>query len=530
VQYNRVFRTLALALIFALLVLPLAATPAPAQTTPVLTLTPASGMPGTIVTVTGTDFDAVNNKTVYILFKNEYTHVSVDVTNGTFTTTFTVPSDAAAGTASVTVQYGTWIYPPPGPECLVASASFVVLKCQITLSPSSGGIGDTVTVSGTGFDLSSNVTIYFDSATAGTATTDTSGNLADTTFTVPQAPRGNHTIKVQDAKSNYATATFTVTQKITITPTSGAPGKTVTVTGKGFGAAKTVTIKYNAEVVSTNPTTVNTDGTGSFTASFTVPTSGAGTYVVEASDGTYTASANFAITINANLSQTTTEASPGHVGMEITMSGTGFKPNTQIKITYTSAPIVVATVNSNDEGAFSATFKIPKSEHGTHTITASDGTNTLQATFIMEQAAPAIPTLLLPANEAKAKSRPVFEWENVAKDINDADELSVPVTYDLQIASDADFSNIVLEKTALPTSGYALLKAETLESTEKEAPYYWRVRAVDAASNTGDWTDPRTFYVSGSDWGLYALIGAGVLVIFFLGFWAGRKSKRSEYY
>jgi hypothetical protein len=487
-------------------------------------------MVGTTVTVTGTGFDNFSNRTLYILFNYEDTHVSVDATSGTFTATFTVPSDAPFGTTSVTVQYGTPVYPPPGPECILASAAFVVLKCQITLSPLSGGIGDTVTVSGTGFDASSDVTIYFDSTDAGTATTDTSGDLADTTFTVPQAPRGNHTIKAQDDSGNYANATFTVTQKITITPTTGAPGKTVTVNGKGFGASKTVTIKYNAAAVSTNPTTVNTDATGSFTASFTVPTSGAGTYAVEASDGTYSASANFIITINFTLSKTTTEASPGNVGMEITMSGTGFKPNTQIKITYSTKPIVVATVNSNDEGAFSATFKIPKSEHGTHTITASDGTNNLQATFIMEQTAPAAPTLLLPANGAKANSRPVFEWENVAKDINDADELSVPVTYDLQIAYDADFTDIVLEKTALPTSGYALLKAETLESTEKEAPYHWRVRAVDAASNTGDWTDPRTFYVGGSDLGLYALIGGGVIVIFFLGFWAGRKSKRSEYY
>ena len=212
------------------------------------------------------------------------------------------------------------------------------------------------------------------------------------------------------------------------------------------------------------------------------------------------------------------------------MSGTGFKPNSQIHITYTSTPIALATVTSNSEGAFSATFKIPKSEHGTHTITASDGTNTLQATFTMEQTAPATPTLLLPPSGEKAKSRAVFEWENVTKDVNDADELSAPVTYDLQIASDAGFTSIVLEKTALTTSGYALLKGERLESTEKEAPYYWRARAVDAASNAGDWTSSRTFYVGGSDWGLYCLIGAGVLLVFFLGFWAGRKTKRSEYY
>ncbi len=486
--------------------------------TPKVTLSPSSGAVGDTVTVNGTGFKASSSVTIY--FDTTSVGTATTDANGSFNgATFTVP-ESLRGTHTVKGKDADGDSP---------TVDFTISQ-KVTITPTSGSVGDTVTVNGTGFAASSNITIYFDTTNVGTATTNATGSFTNNTFTIPSTSRGSHIIKAQDASSNYATATFAVAHKITITPTNGAPGMTVTVNGSGFGASKTVTIKYNAAAVTTTPATINTDATGSFTASFIVPASVAGTYAVEVSDGTYSASTNFTITINITLSEITSEASPGHVGMPITISGTGFKPNSQIKITYTSTPIEVAVTSSDNQGAFSAPFEIPKSEHGAHTIKASDGTNTLEAAFFMEQTAPATPKLQLPASGEEAKSRAVFDWENVTKDVNDAEEPSTPVTYDLQIASDADFTNIVLERTELTTSGYTLLKGERLESTEKEAPYYWRVRAVDAASNASDWTSSRTFYVGGSDWVLYGLIGAGVLLIFFLGFWAGRRSKRSEYY
>jgi hypothetical protein len=527
-QHNRVFRTLALALIFALLVLPLLATPALAVVTPTITLSPTSGVPGATVTVTGIDFDAYNSRTIYVLFDHNPTYQHTTVTNNGFTIAFTVPTTATPGIKHVTIQLDEPTYPPSQPE--LATSTFTVLTCQVTISPSGGYVGDTVTVDGTGFEANSSVSIYFDSTSVQTVQSDATGSFNDKTFTVPPSYRGNHTVKGKDANNDSPTVNFAVSQKITTTPTGGAPGLPVTVNGTGFDHDKTVTIKYNAVAVTTTPATVSTDTNGSFSASFIVPSSVSGSYTVQASDGTNSASTNFAITINVTLSQTTSEASPGHVGMEITFSGTGFKPNSQIKVTYTSTTITVATVTSDNEGAFSATFDIPKSEHGAHVIAASDGSSTLQATFFMEQTAPAVPKLLVPTSGEKAESRTVFEWENVTRDVNDDEELSLPVTYDIQIATDDEFSNVVLERTGLTTSGYALLEEEALEPTKEETPYHWRVRAVDAASNVGDWTNPRTFYVSGSNWGIYALIGGGVLVIFFLGFWAGRRSKRSAYY
>ena len=76
----------------------------------------------------------------------------------------------------------------------------------------------------------------------------------------------------------------------------------VTVTGSGFAASQTVTIKYNDAIVTTNPSPVNTGSTGGFTATFNVPVRPAGTYEVSASAGTDTATANFQSTTAATIS------------------------------------------------------------------------------------------------------------------------------------------------------------------------------------------------------------------------------------
>jgi hypothetical protein len=492
--------------------------------TPQITLSPSSGYVGDTVTVSGSGFNAGS---VTIYFDTTNVRNATANASGTFSSaTFTVP-ESYRGDHTVKGTDASGSSP---------TVDFTVSQ-KITVTPASGGVGDTVSINGSGFAASSTITFYFDTASvSGTTPTNNKGSFTFNTFTIPSSSRGSHTIKARDDSGNYATAAFTVAHKITIAPTSGVSGTKVTVKGTGFSASQPITIRYRDVAVTTTPASISTDANGSFTASFTVPAGLAGTYPVEVSDGTYTASANFTATIEVTITPTS-EASPGHVGMEITISGTGFKPSSQITITYVATPPVTPfTTTSGADGSFSYTFTVPPSKAGPHTITASDGTNTLQATFIMELTAPAAPKPLLPAADGKAKSTANFKWEGVTKDVNGADEKSTPITYDLQIATDKDFTKILLEKTGLTTSAYTLTDAEKLKSTNKDAPYYWRIRAIDAASNASDWSGAGTFYVGFifpeiKGGLLYGLIGAGVLLLFFLGFWAGRKSKGggSEY-
>jgi len=123
----------------------------------------------------------------------------------------------------------------------------------------------------------------------------------------------------------------------------------------------------------------------------------------------------------------------------------------------------------------------------------------------------------------KVESPASFDWEDVTDE-------SSPVTYALQIATDEDFTadSIVLEKTELAKSEYILTEKEELELAGQETPYYWRVRAIDAALNEGEWTGAGEFYVAAPfafpRWALYTLLGIGAVIIFGIGYWLGRRT------
>ncbi len=482
--------------------------------TPEIELGDSSGNVGDTLSVDGYGFKADATVTIYYDGASVGTDTTED--DGTFYDfTFAVP-DSTKGTHEVKAKDSGGPYSP--------EVDFTVSP-EITLSSSSGAVKDEITVTGTGFAASSDIILYFGGnevdITGGDEDTDSDGSF-ECTFDVPDASRGSHTVKAEDDDDNYDTATFTVAQKITIDPADGSSGITVTVTGTGFKASYSITIKYNGVTVATSPPTVTTNSTGYFSATFTVPASMAGTYEVTATDGTYTATADFESTTAATIDQVTTAAAPGYVGMELTITGTGFTPDATVTITYETDPVTLATVPTDANGDFTADITIPASLGGAHTITVTDGSISEVFDFFMELEAPPAPELLLPLIGAKAESEAVFNWDDVEDD-------SEPVTYDLQVATAASFTStsIVVDQEGLTESEYTLLEEEKLESTGEDEPYYWRVRAVDAASNVGDWSDTSTFYVGFAfeftGWVVYVTMAVIAVAFFFLGWWLGRR-------
>ncbi len=438
-----------------------------------------------------------------------------------FSTRFKVPEELTDGEDDEDVVGGTYyVYVTyMGNKRIKAVAEFTVIAAAIEIDPDKGPVGTKVEISGIDFDDDEGITVEYDgdevNIDSGDVKTDDDGEFT-ATIKIPASSAGKHTIKVIDDSDNEAEAEFTVEAEIEINPKKGAAGERFTVKGSGFGEDEDFTVEFGGDIIATNAT----DSKGSFELRLDIPPKGSGTYVikVEDDDGNKD-SGQFTLEVNLTLSETT-----GHVGSQITISGSGFVPNAPVTITYTSEPQVVATTTTDSSGKFQATFNVPRSTPGQHTISASDGTNTIATTFTMESVAPPIPAPLLPYDGVKAERPVTFDWEDVT-------DLS-GITYTLQIASDKNFSNIVLEKTELETSGYTLTEAEKLEPTKKEAPYYWRLRAVDGATNESGWTAPGSFYVgfafkfTGPI--LYASLGAGALILFLIAYMLGMRQGRMQ--
>src|SRR2546428_3383106 len=173
---------------------------------------------------------------------------------------------------------------------------------------------------------------------------------------------------------------------ISLNPTSGPTGTTVTVTGKNFAANSGITISYDGAGITTTPTTITTDSTGSFTGSITVPTSsGAGTHTVKATDASnHPASAQFTV---ATIPVATISLNPssGPTGTTVKISGSNFVANSGITISYDNAGITTTptTITSTSTGSFTGSITIPSSSAaGSHTVKAIDASsNSASAQF-----------------------------------------------------------------------------------------------------------------------------------------------------
>jgi hypothetical protein len=250
------------------------------------------------------------------------------------------------------------------------------------LTAPSGHVGDTVTITGTGFAAGSGVTPTYGGSLlllVPAPTTSSSGSFSGT-FTVPTGTAGVYTVAATDSFSNSANATFTLTPQIVLTggslgAASGYVGDTVTITGTGFAATSNIgTHTYDGAALTLSPATPQTNSSGGFTATFTVPASAAGGHTVLVTDGA-TNSASATLTVNPKITLTPTSGSSGSTD---SIAGTGFAASSALSATFnaTSALTLGGTTSTDATGSFSAaTYTVPYIGSGSFTVLASDASS-----------------------------------------------------------------------------------------------------------------------------------------------------------
>ena len=191
--------------------------------------------------------------------------------------------------------------------------SVTISPRSITISPSASRVGTSVTVTGTGFpannaaqeaDAVPIVNIEYNTGgpqpwrRVGSVTPDSSGSFTST-FTVPSTAvlPSDNTVRAQFDVGDIpyeSTATHSVPEGgITLSVSEGQAGDTVTVTGQGFKAFRTMeSLKFGITEVTPAPKPL-TNATGGFTTSFVVPGLDPGSQNVEVKISETVASAPF---------------------------------------------------------------------------------------------------------------------------------------------------------------------------------------------------------------------------------------------
>jgi hypothetical protein len=175
-------------------------------------LSPTSGTAGASVTVTGTGFQA----SMPIVIKFDAATVTITSgdsatgATGAFISVITIPSTATAGAHTISATAGT----------ATATQVFNVTGAgalSLNLNPTSGPVGQSVIVTGSGFVAGHTVSVVWNGVTTNTTSIVLDGGLINLNFIIPPTIHGAHTLSVVDG-TTIGSATFTVESTPPTTP------------------------------------------------------------------------------------------------------------------------------------------------------------------------------------------------------------------------------------------------------------------------------------------------------------------------
>jgi hypothetical protein len=249
---------------------------------------------------------------------------------------------------------------------------------SITLEPVCGVCGDLVEVGVCGEVIgvtalvaaAGTYHICWDSPTAGNVKgtfTASGAGIHTLTFFLPESTKGNHTVHLADnTYASKASAIFIVNPSVKIDPEEGPMGTVVTLNGYGFTALQDIQVKFKDTVI----TTTKANDKGSWTVSYTIPSTPAGGYTfdIEAKEGTVWVgwvSKYFKVT-----PKITVTPDSGTVKQTIAVSGTGFaSKEADIEVTF-DGEVRKENIYAVEDGSWSTTIAVPPVQSGRYIIDA----------------------------------------------------------------------------------------------------------------------------------------------------------------
>jgi hypothetical protein len=435
----------------------------------------------------------------------------VPITDGTFTASFTVPNASRGNHIIQVSDDSNW-------SGSTGSFNFTVLP-KITIFPEISHLSPQFVVLGSGFASGEkDIKVMWDGTTlTSTLTTaDVSGKWS-ASVSMPQAIIGEHYISAFGnitSDTEIGKVKYILGPYVTAKPVSGPVGTMVTFDGMGFRTSEDgITITYDSLINTTNIVAI---GDGSWQDTITIPPSTQGRHIMGIYGSDFTPigivpDIDFQVVPNIELEIATIADD-----IRVTILGTGFADGETVSINFDNAKQNVSPV-ADSTGSFTTKLILLQYKGKNHTITATGNKgNSAKADFVTNKNPPTTPKLLLPRPDAQLtifnSVGDVFWGTNkyllgiigIASDPQrgilsasgiklDWSEPADPkgTSYDLQIATNTNFSPLVVNKKSVTSSEYTL----TLQDGLAVGKYLWRVRATDNVGNESPWTDARPLEV-----------------------------------
>ncbi len=253
-----------------------------------------------------------------------------------------------------------------------AVAEYEVLpSVQIAPEEEKGPVGTAVTLRGYGFAASQGIQVKFKGTVIATATATALGSW-NSSYTIAATPGGDYTFDIEAREGtvwvNWVSKYFEVTPKIAVTPSSQAVGKTIQVSGTGFAnRERDIEITLGRKVVHEIP---YAEENGSWTATVFVPPVQKGSYMIDASGRSTRARdvRDVEFIVDAGIS---VEPIAAYVDDTITVEGGGFAPGeTGVQVRFDGLVVTHSTIPVDSNGCWEASFAVPTSAYGSHSVSA----------------------------------------------------------------------------------------------------------------------------------------------------------------
>ncbi|MEK7813415.1 MAG: hypothetical protein AAB296_06605, partial [Candidatus Desantisbacteria bacterium] len=327
----------------------------------IILVTPNKGTVGSIVTVAGNGYR--RDEVIRVEFGSNMDRTlsplpTIVTEYGSWTTTWTVDTQSFGTTTVLATD-----------ELAAASKLYTILPEIISITPSKGTVGSMVTVSGNGYGSSAQIRLEFGSVTTMIFTTAEVHGSFTASFTVDTQYYGTATVGAHDDYNQLSIRKkYTILPNIIlITPKAGTVGSQVTVSGNGFGMARSIRIAFGN--TPTRVAQVWAEHCGSFTTSFTIDTQSYGTTTITGHDDMSGISASGTNTILPEIILVSPDR--GTVGTIVTVRGNGYGSSQQVRLKFGNTQ-TIAMILAQSNGSFTTTFTVDTQGYGTTTITAHD--------------------------------------------------------------------------------------------------------------------------------------------------------------